>query len=697
MRIFHRKNRTHFKTKHEHYDLVADSGLFEAEWYKKSYPDVAQSKLDPLDHFLDHGLAERRDPNPFFSTTFYVEQHPDLRGSKANPLVHFITQGAAERRNPSEFFDCDWYLNMYRDVAGSGMNPLLHYRKHGESEGRCPNAAFSPIYYRAKHLGDAPASLSPLEHYILTGRRQGLDAKQDEAERYRLMTDAQEDHWRRQRTEIEAHIALMTSAPHFFVYAEGDDDEEGLGLRAQIYTSWTLCRDKDELLRAASRQTGAWSLVWMSAGDACHAAMLYCFACEHERDQNVEVVYADDDVLAKDGSRSRPFYKPAWSPDYLECCNYIGSAACVNGRLARQLLSESRSQYDFLLRATEVARQIIHLPTILGHRRHAFDSPRSVLQQQEDMLAISMALDRASRPGTVAPAKAGFACYTIAPKISSCAPPISVVIPTAGQDARINGRDVDLVCNLVERIRGAAAYRDLEIIAVVNEDLSDIKLRALHERDVRTIVYRSSDVNIARKINLGASIAERDYLLLLNDDIEPLTEDWIERMLAHFRKPHVGVVGAKLLYGDRRVQHVGVVLNSGNPDHPRSRYPDDDPGYYFSSLAARNFLAVTGAVMLTPRAIFEAVGGFTIDLAISYNDIDYCLKVRELDKGSIYCPDAKLFHYESLSRKRVLDMSEAVYFHKRWGCIVKDPYYNEEFLTMAPPTYEPCNNGKLIG
>ena len=182
--------------------------------------------------------------------------------------------------------------------------------------------------------------------------------------------------------------------------------------------------------------------------------------------------------------------------------------------------------------------------------------------------------------------------------------------------------------------------------------------------------------------------ARGKYLLLLNDDIEILTLNWIERMLEHFEKPHVGVVGVKLLYPNNTIQHAGVVCNSGNPDHVRRHFPREDKGYFFSTSAVHNFSAVTGACMMTPTAIYKRVGGYSEPLAVSYNDVDYCLKVAKQGLSIVYTPHVELIHFESISRKPVLDLEEAMYFQQRWAAdIIEDPYYNERFLDLAPPTF----------
>ena len=165
-------------------------------------------------------------------------------------------------------------------------------------------------------------------------------------------------------------------------------------------------------------------------------------------------------------------------------------------------------------------------------------------------------------------------------------------------------------------------------------------------------------------------------------------------MLSHFEKRHVGVVGAKLLYVNHQIQHVGVVHNGGNADHVSRGRDRGDEGYFFSSVGARNFMAVTGACMMTPASVFWRVGGFSESFAVSYNDADYCLKVRSALGLSILCDaQTELIHLESQSRAAVLDMSEWNLYHSTWARdLVSDPFYNERHLSLAPPTFEPCFN-----
>ncbi len=273
---------------------------------------------------------------------------------------------------------------------------------------------------------------------------------------------------------------------------------------------------------------------------------------------------------------------------------------------------------------------------------------------------------------------------------------MSVIIPTAGRRVNVGNRSIDLLVNCLETIGSRSTYKNLEFIIVDNGDLNSTQRACLKDYGAKCITFRERKFNISKKLNLGASIATGELFLLLNDDIEPLNSDWIERLVEQFEKQHVGVVGAKLLYSDETLQHVGVVLNGSNPDHVRRLRPRDDLGYYFSTAAVRNFTAVTGACMMTRASNYKAIGGYSKSLAISFNDVDFCLSTIDRGLTVVYAPRAELIHYKSQSRVPELDLDELRFFYRRWSRIVFDPFYNEAELTVAPPTFEVKHNPRTF-
>ena len=202
------------------------------------------------------------------------------------------------------------------------------------------------------------------------------------------------------------------------------------------------------------------------------------------------------------------------------------------------------------------------------------------------------------------------------------------------------------------------------------------------------------EFNVAKKMNLGAQLAG-EYILFLNDDIEVIAPDWLECMLQLIQRAGVGVVGAKLFYENGNIQHAGVTFWQGLPDHLRKGFDQADPGHFFSSVANRNYLAVTGAALLTKHDDFDAVGGFDEKFAVNYNDIDYCLKIGNLGKRTVYAAGAELFHFESTSRKPTVAQNEIDLFQRKWkNRTAVDPYYSPYF-NNHPPNFQLKEPGEL--
>ena len=611
------------------------------------------------------------------------------------PSAAASTSLEAEPRLP-QIFDAKWYLESNSDVAAAGMDALTHFLAYGEAEGRDPNPKFSTRFYRETYMQGEPVDASPLRHYLLRGQNQGLDPYP----KYRLWVEAQEQSYGLELPELRRHIALMTAKPLFVIYLMSDDPGSSLRVRdmlqSQIYERWILCTGADEILRYVEPlQSEDWYLVILDGDDTLHSVTLYCYASKINECPAADLIYGDEDEIDDSGDRVRPFFKPDWSPDYFEAFNFVGTAACLSGRVSKPILGEAQGPYDLLLLATDVARRVEHIRQILVHRASGSDTSKAAGYIAQEIDALHRRLRRTGRTGAVTVQRPNRPCYDIRLTLRSN-PLISIVIPTAGKIAEIDGRPVDLLFNCLDRLKATSTYKNFEIVVVHNDDLGSTRLEALAERGVRILAYRG-DANVARKLNIGAAESRGGYLLLLNDDIEPVAADWMERMLEHFEKPHVGVVGAKLLFPTMKIQHAGVVMIKAKPDHLRFRYPRDDVGYYFSTCAVRNFSAVTGAVMMTPASLFKRLGGYTESLPINFNDVDYCLKVTRAGFATVYAPQAELVHYESMSRTRTVSSDEVEFFEKQWAGFTTDPYYNESMLKNLNPDYEIVPTRRLIG
>jgi GT2 family glycosyltransferase/SAM-dependent methyltransferase len=634
--------------------------LFDYPWYLNTYKDVAEAKLDPLDHYLSSGAFEGRNPNPLFDTIWYLKENPDVADEGLNPLAHYASSGATEGRDPHPDFSTCWYVEQNPHVTEAGINPLSHYLHEGKARGLLP---FSPD------------------------------------RRYRLHTNQIRLRDALDRPELIRHMDVMTWRPHFIIWIEGEDEADRTvsleSCRAQLYLDWQIALSIQDAvqLNGISDPTSVY-LIWIAAGDRLSDKALYACAAALNADPAADLIYFDEDEWHPDGRRL-PFYKPAWSPDYLEAMNYIGPAACFRLSRAIDLLPVVDSLYDFTLRFVERATRIRHVRQVLWHRKTGPSCTVTAAQTEADLRAISGRLLRTGRDGRAVPNIVGFGSYDVQVTLKS-EPLVSIIIPTAGKIVMQEGRQIDLVANCINTILARSTYRNLEFVIIDNGDFDVARLTHIDPARFKLTSFLEPEFNVAKKLNLGATLASGSIFLLLNDDVEPLVDNWIERMLEHFEKPHVGVVGAKLLYPDLTTQHVGVVLNANNADHVRRSVSRADTGYFFSTCGVRNYQAVTGAVMMTPAARFREVGGYTESLAVSYNDVDYCLKLAERGFTTVYAPKAELIHFESQSRKASLDLSESAYFHRRWANLTTDPFYNEDTLSVAPPTFEVQFNDRLI-
>ncbi|UCI10300.1 glycosyltransferase [Mesorhizobium sp. B1-1-8] len=542
------------------------------------------------------------------------------------------------------------------------------------------------------------------------GRRKSIDSPTGEVEWRRVLLQ----HERAENNEFRRDIRTMLERPLFSVVIDARDGEQGLdetlkSLANQIYQA------SDILIWGGNEAAGALPtgvarvaslnvsdlpgdfFVLMRPGDELSESGLYHFASALNHTPSLDLIYCDEQRASSEPAEDAPiFYKPDWSPDYLEATDYIGRAACYRKARAASVLETLATGYDLNLRFTEGNVEVKHISKVLMRTDKAVPPADPTRKQAADAEALTGRLARTGRPGVVRPHPKYDGCYLTELHRDNF-PLVSIIIPTAGRTVRVGAREIDLIMHVVRQIRHLSSYPNLEIVVVDNGDLTPGQIAALDAAGCIRVTYSNPVFNVAEKLNLGSSKASGEFLLLLNDDIEIINEDWIERMLDQLAKPGVGVVGARLLYPNGLTQHVGVVHNYSNPDHVRRGYAGDEAGYFFSTCGARNYLAVTGACMMTRAGLFRQVGGYTEALAVSFNDVDYCLKVRQLGFRTVYAPQASLTHMESMSREAFADPNELEYFRRRWAKVLtQDSFYNERFLSVNPPTFQPSFKQRML-
>jgi GT2 family glycosyltransferase len=491
-------------------------------------------------------------------------------------------------------------------------------------------------------------------------------------------------------------------------------------VRAQIYPHWHLCLADDASSSPATlavlREYEAdprISIVYLeknshisAASNAAlkHARGEYVALLDHDdeltpdalfhvarflnRVPDADLIYSDEDKLDLTGSRCDPYFKPDWSPDHFLTCMYTCHLMVVRRTLLEEIGGfrrgyEGAQDYDLVLRLMERNHNIHHIPRILYHWRKLPESTATAgLAKPWAMDAGRLALeDYIKRNGLAAEVLPGPApgVFRIKREIRGT-PLISIIIPTAGRLRREGSREFDLLAACVRSIRQLTSWPHYELIVVAEPaGLQQETVAALHGCRHTVVTDAAAPFNFSRKINLGAAQATGEHLVLLNDDVEVTDPEWLSSMLEQSQDPGVGAVGAKLLYPDGRLQHIGMVLGVGGiAAHAFHQHPGASPGYASSALSIRNYSAVTAACLMTRREVFEEVGRFDESLPVDFNDIDFCLRVRKAGLRVVFTPYAQLFHHESASvgsrEKRPEDVE---LMRQRWGAWIEDdPYYN---------------------
>lgn len=413
-----------------------------------------------------------------------------------------------------------------------------------------------------------------------------------------------------------------------------------------------------------------------------------------------EIIYTDEDKINEDSTiYSEPHFKSDFNLDLLRSNNYICHFFVVKKEIVDQIggfRSEynGSQDYDFILRCIEQTEQIVHIPKVLYHWRMHRNSTAANQQSKlycytAGQKAIASHLERCGIKGEVSmQVHRGF--YQVTYPVQG-EPFVSILIPNKDEKETIK------IC--IDSILEKSTYQNFEIIIIENNSVCAETFafyqeleQKYGEKRIRVVEWKGN-FNFSKINNYGVSFARGDYLLFLNNDMEVMAKDWIEQMLSNCQREEVGIVGAKLYYPDKTIQHAGVIIGLGGiAGHAFSRQLGMEPGYFARAVCQQNLSAVTAACMMVSKEDFEEVGGFDEELAVAFNDVDFCLKIRHLrGKLVVYNPKAELFHYESKSRgaedtpqKQKRFHQEIVRFADKWEEDLKgDSYYNPNLTLLA--------------
>ena len=406
---------------------------------------------------------------------------------------------------------------------------------------------------------------------------------------------------------------------------------------------------------------------------------------------DVGLLYSDEDKMDLESQRLEPFFKPDYSPDLLQTNNYICHFTVIKKAIINDIGGfreglDGSQDHDIIMRSIDKSERVIHIPKILYHWRkipgstavvydsksYAWEAGRKATENLLQKKETGVRVEFGSLKGT----------YRVFREIQG-EPLISIVIPFKDKP--------ELLDACLDSILNRSTYDNFEIIGVSNnseEDLTFARMQYFQKLDNRIrFVEKNVPFNFSEICNYGVEQSKGEYIVLLNNDIEIISPDWIQRLLEHAQRPGIGAVGGKLLYPDGRIQHAGVVVGMvGAAGHPHKYFPDNHIGYHGRLHMVYNVSAVTGAMLMVSKQKYQEVGGLDqTHLAVAYNDVDFCLKLLQRGYTNLFTPHCKATHYESISRgyedneeKLQRFEREQKHFLDTWKDFIQDgdPYYN---------------------
>jgi glycosyltransferase involved in cell wall biosynthesis len=514
-------------------------------------------------------------------------------------------------------------------------------------------------------------------------------------------------------------------------------------VRQQIYPNWELCiaddastdkeirpiledfaardssikvvfREKNGHISATSNSalelvSGEW-VALLDHDDLLHEHALFWVADAIKRNSDIRMIYSDEDKIDSKGERFGPYFKCDWNIDLFLSQNMFSHLGVYETSLLRevngfQLGLEGSQDYDLALRCIERIEpaQIHHIPRVLYHWRvHKESTAHSTEAKTYAVVAGERALnDYCQRNGidaTVEYTGVGYRFIYASPKSP---PMVSLIIPAR------NG--LHLIRQCIESILEKTIYPNYEILVIDNG--SDINntlsyLKKLQKDQPIKIMRNDRPFNLSALYNSAIEHAEGSIIGLINNDIEVISNDWLNEMVSHACRPEVGAVGARLLYPDGEIQHAGIIMGvAGIAGYSHYRIHREESGYFGRAALTQSYSAVTAACMVVRKELFKELGGFNEqELAVAFNDVDFCLRLYEKGCRNIWTPYAELYHHESAKgdmeytpEKQERFRKEINYMRKRWGYLIdKDPAYSpnlslsldKSFSLAWPPRIE---------
>ena len=408
----------------------------------------------------------------------------------------------------------------------------------------------------------------------------------------------------------------------------------------------------------------------------------------------VDYLYSNENKVDDSGRFFHLFQKPPWSPERLRGQNYACHFSVLRTSLVREVGGfregfDGSQDHDIILRVTERARRVVHVPRTLYHWRvipgsaagdadakpYAWEAGRRAVQDQLDRLGIAGTVEFGPVPGTYRTVR------RLNPSVR-----VSVVIPTRGDDGLVWGRRRVFVVEAVRSLLERGGHDNLEVVVVHDSSTPSAvleKLKALATPDLQLIEYTHA-FNFSQKCNIGVVASFGDVVVLLNDDVEIESDDFLVQLVAPLFEEGVGMTGARLLYADTTIQHAGLVFSRGHAHHAFAGQLRDSPGPNASLLVSRECTGLTGAAVALRREVYDEVGGLCEELPVNFNDVDLSMKISAAGYRQVWVSNATAFHFESRTRTPVVRDWERDLLCTRWVIPDDDLYLPGEHGRALP-------------
>ncbi|NKJ49765.1 glycosyl transferase family 2 [Burkholderia sp. SG-MS1] len=605
-------------------------------------------------------------------------------------------------------------------IARSGLFSIRNFRLDRLSDAECPQELLERARRMSTWRGGAQPAAAPAVGHTY---QEWIDAHEPPASLYPELR-ARSKTWEQQ--PLVSIVMPTYNTPEIWLRMAIDS------VINQVYENWEFCIAddcstrpevkavldsyvaKDPRIKVAYRTTNGHisassnSALELAVGDfvglldhddELHPLALYYVVELINAHPDAAVIYSDEDKISIDGVRSDPYFKCDFNYDLFLSQNMISHLGVYKTSVMKEVGGfrtgfEGSQDYDLALRVLDRAghHTVYHVPralyhwrmipesTAAGHEAKPYAHIAAMRALDEHLARNAIAAHTEHAPGTDAFNKVVY-------DLPAVLPSVEIIIPTRDS--------ADLVEQCVESVRKKSSYPNFRITIIdngsVKPETHDLFARLQQDERVK-VVRDDSPFNYSALNNRVALASPADFVCLMNNDIEVINADWLEEMVSLALQPNVGAVGAKLLYPDDTIQHGGVVLGVGGiASHAHKHFPNTHPGYFARARLRNAMSAVTAACLLVRQSIYKQVGGLDELLHVAYNDIDFCLRVRQAGYRNVWTPYAELYHHESATRgaedtpekiSRFNQESELV--RQRWGdLLLNDPYYSPNLTLTA--------------